>query len=162
MKSGAVGRALVVAIACLRVPKTSVLAGLLKPMWLSLICTKLKSPTGFCAAAAVTGLNIFELSTPPLAVHNIPVPAQAMHFRKPRRSTPSCPALWLMGSAFADRRRTSVTLLGLIFISFEFVCCPDCARRKFIPGNKNVISELNFSEVQASHFMVVFIPDTFV
>ena len=68
----------------------------------------------------------------------------------------------LMCSAFADRWRTSVTLLGLIFISFEFVCCPDCARRRFIPGNKNVISGLNFSEVQASHFMAVFIRETFV
>src|SRR5439155_19899876 len=64
-------------------------------------------------------------------------------------------------SAFADRWRASVTLFGLFFINFEFVCCPDCARRRFIPGNKSVISGLNFSEVQASHFMVVFIRETF-
>jgi hypothetical protein len=38
-------------------------------MWLSLICTKLKSPTGLSAAAALTGLKIFEPSTPPLIVH---------------------------------------------------------------------------------------------
>ena len=85
-----------------------------------------------------------------------------MHFRKPRRSTPSCLALWLMRSASADRWRASVTLFGLFFISFGFVCCPDCARPKFIPGNKNVISGLNFSEVQAAHFMVVFTGETFV
>ena len=162
MKSGAVGRALILAMACLRVPTTSVLAGLLKPMWLSLICTKLKSAARLSAAAALTGLKIFEASTPPLTVHNIPVPAQAMHFRKPRRSTPSCPTLWLMCSAFADRWRASVTLFGLFFINFEFVCCPDCARPRFIPGNKSVISGLNFSEVQAAHFMVVFTGETFV
>ena len=76
---------------------------LVKPMWLSLICTKLKSPTGLSAAAALAGLNIFEASTPPRMVHNIPVPAQAMHFKKPRRSTPSFSGLWSRWPASAAR-----------------------------------------------------------
>ena len=36
------------------------------------------------------------IRTPLLTVHNIPVPAQAMHFKKPRRSTPSFSVLWSM------------------------------------------------------------------
>jgi len=31
-----------------------------------------------------------DFNTPPLMTHRAPVPAQAMHLRNPRRSTPSC------------------------------------------------------------------------
>ena len=48
------------------------------------------------AARALVGLKILDPSTPPLTVHSIPVPAQAMHFKKPRRSTPSFSVLWSM------------------------------------------------------------------
>jgi hypothetical protein len=34
-------------------------------------------------------LKLYELSTPPFITQKAPVPAHAMHFRKPRRSTPS-------------------------------------------------------------------------
>src|SRR5580704_19464475 len=34
-------------------------------------------------------LNANDFSTPPCTRHTVPVPAHAMHFRKPRRSTPS-------------------------------------------------------------------------
>src|SRR5579864_6833018 len=65
---------------------TSVFAGLLKPMWLSLICTKVKSallsPRSPRPSARDTG-------TPPAKVHTRPVPAHAMHFKNPRRSIPS-------------------------------------------------------------------------
>ncbi len=43
MKSGGVGNALILAIAFCNVPITSLFASLLNPMWLSLICAKLKS-----------------------------------------------------------------------------------------------------------------------
>src|ERR1700722_17816595 len=55
MKSGAWGSALILAMACLRVPTTSVLAGLLKPMWLSLICTQFKPPIMLSAGGGVGG-----------------------------------------------------------------------------------------------------------
>ncbi len=44
MNSGAAGKALILSTAAFSVPATSGLAGLLNPMWLSLICTKLSSP----------------------------------------------------------------------------------------------------------------------
>ena len=53
-------------------------------------------PFDLAAACALIGLRIFEPSTPPLTVHSIPVPAQAMHFKKPRRSTPSFSVSWSM------------------------------------------------------------------
>jgi hypothetical protein len=67
------------------------LAGLLKPMWLSLIWTKEKL---LCVAAAVAcgvgpAAKRFEVGTPPAMVQRRPVPAQAMQERKLRRSIPS-------------------------------------------------------------------------
>ena len=88
MKSGLWGMALILLIAVCSVAVTSGLAGLLNPMWLSLICTKVKSaplPASLpwpLAKARDTGM-------PPLMVQTKPVPAHAMHFRNPRRSTPS-------------------------------------------------------------------------
>ena len=69
-----------------------------KPMWLSLICTKLKSPPISGAVAP----SSFDVSTPPLIVQSTPVPAHAMHLRNPRRSMP----------------------LGLLFV--ECNCCCSC------------------------------------
>ena len=43
-KAGGVGNALILATASCKVAVTSVFAGLLNPIWLSLIWTKLKSP----------------------------------------------------------------------------------------------------------------------
>ncbi len=65
---------------------TSVFAALLKPMWLSLICTKLKSP-GF--PACVFSPKTRDTGTPPARVQISPVPAHAIHCRNPRRSIPS-------------------------------------------------------------------------
>jgi hypothetical protein len=61
---------------------TSAFAALLNPMWLSLICMKNRSPFFIVSAPSRD-----ELGTPPLSVHATPVPAHAMHFRKPRLST---------------------------------------------------------------------------
>jgi len=86
MNSGATGKALILVTAACSVETTSGFAGLLKPMWLSLIWTKLNSPAAcWCEAS----LRLYDLSTPPWSTHRAPVPAQAMHFRNPRRSIPS-------------------------------------------------------------------------
>src|SRR5437588_12784387 len=97
---------------------TSVFAGLLKPMWLSLICTKLKSalfsPRSPRPSACDTG-------TPPAKVHTRPVPAHAMHFKNPRRSIPSPLPLFvsLTLSPLRDRRPPAAH--------------ENCTRRCFIP-----------------------------
>src|SRR3989440_282329 len=88
MKSGLWDIALILLIAVCSVAVTSRLAGLLKPMWLSLICTKLKSPPLPALRSAVLA-NARDIGMPPLMVQTNPVPAHAMHFRNPRRSTPS-------------------------------------------------------------------------
>src|SRR5207302_570828 len=79
-------RALIRAMACSKVPSASLLASPLNPMCVSLICTKLKSRAG---SAAEAGLKARDERMPPAAVQTRPVPAQAMHCRKPRRSMPS-------------------------------------------------------------------------
>src|SRR5215469_10249431 len=88
MKSGVLGKVLILSIATCKVAVTSGFAGLSKPMWLSLIWTKVKSapiaPSFFVLLA-----NTRDRGTPPLRVHTRPVPAHAMHLRNPRRSTPS-------------------------------------------------------------------------
>src|SRR5215831_21042368 len=88
MNAGAGSRALIRVTACANVPSASVFAAPLKPMCVSLICTKLKSRRG---SAAVAGRRVRDRRTPPVAVQTSPVPAQAMHCRNPRRSTPSPP-----------------------------------------------------------------------
>src|ERR1700692_2764065 len=88
MKSGLWGIALILLIAVCSVAVTSGLAGLLKPMCLSLICTKLKSPLLPALRSAVLA-NARDTGMPPLMVQTRPVPAHAMHFRNPRRSMPS-------------------------------------------------------------------------
>src|SRR5260370_1307575 len=68
-------------------------AGLLTPMWLSLICTTLSSPAAAAPAPkSESRLKLYDFNTPPCITHSAPVPAHAMHFRNPRRSIPS--SLW--------------------------------------------------------------------
>ena len=80
MKAGFFGSLPTSSSASCKVAVTSVLAGLSKPRWLSLICTKVKS---LPAASALPIRR--ERGTPPATVQTIAVPAQVMHFRKPRR-----------------------------------------------------------------------------
>ena len=60
-KSGAPGRALILSMASFSVPVTSWLAALLKPMWLSLIWTKLNSAAPALACACCAGSRGEEL-----------------------------------------------------------------------------------------------------
>ena len=85
------GSALMRAIVSRNVAATSWFAGFLNPMWLSLICTKFSVPAGAASAGApgVVCPSARDVSTPPLRDQSTPVPAQAMHFKKPRRSMPS-------------------------------------------------------------------------
>src|SRR5262249_24734051 len=68
------------------VPTTSLFGSLPKPIWLSLIWTNEKS---FDSARLTSWPNTRAAGSPPFMVHNRPVPAHAMHFKNPRRSTPS-------------------------------------------------------------------------
>src|SRR2546427_4778636 len=86
MNSGGADSALILSTAAFSVPATSGFAGLLKPMWLSLICTKLNSPSDSFELISGSRLRLYDFSTPPLITQRAPVPAQAMHFRNPRRS----------------------------------------------------------------------------
>src|SRR5438105_13190840 len=86
MNSGVADNPLTLSTAAFSVPTTSGFAGLLNPMWLSLICTKLSSPIMSAVLISETRLKLYEFSTPPFITQKAPVPAQAMHFRNPRRS----------------------------------------------------------------------------
>src|SRR5438105_3548183 len=86
INSGAPDRALILSTAAFRVPATSGFAGLLNPMWLSLICTKLSSPIISAVLVSEIRLKLYEFKTPPFITQRAPVPAQAIHFRNPRRS----------------------------------------------------------------------------
>src|SRR5262249_51884098 len=74
------------------VPITLGLAGLSKPMWLSLICRKVSLP-GWAASAP--SMIPSESGTPPEIVHSTPVPAQVMHSNTFRRLTPAFPLLFV-------------------------------------------------------------------
>ena len=82
---------------------TSVLASLLKPMWLSLICAKNSPDLPAVPASAVPAFpRAADTGTPPTMLHNTALPAHAMQVRKPRRSTPSAASMSsLMYFAFA-------------------------------------------------------------
>src|SRR5271165_5990391 len=80
MKAGVIGSLATSSSASCSVAVTLGLAGLSKPRWLSLICTKVKS---LPAASALPIRR--ERGTPPATVQTMAVPAQVMHFRKPRR-----------------------------------------------------------------------------
>src|SRR4051794_13531749 len=58
-------------------------------MWLSLIWAN----ENVLVVGRGAWPNALEVGTPPPIVQRSPVPAQAMHLRKPRRSTPSLPSL---------------------------------------------------------------------
>src|SRR5215471_5941681 len=74
------------------VPITLGLAGLSKPMWLSLICRKVSLP-GWAASAP--SMIPSESGTPPEIVHSTPVPAQVMHSNTFRRLTSAFPLLFV-------------------------------------------------------------------
>src|SRR3954453_7524714 len=80
------------AIAAARVPGVSVLGAFLKPIWLSLIWTKLSARPG-AAVAALAGLIRLERGTPPATVQSTPAPAQTMHSSTPRRLVPEGEAI---------------------------------------------------------------------
>ncbi len=78
-KSGFVGSALIASTAILNVPVTSILAALLNPMWLSLICTNENS---FFLNAALAAA---ESMPPAPRVQTIPPPVHPMCSMKFRR-----------------------------------------------------------------------------
>src|SRR5882724_3440698 len=65
MKDGVLGSVLIFATASRKVAATSLFASLLKPMWLSLIWTKLRSAPAARAAASETRLRVCDLRIPP-------------------------------------------------------------------------------------------------
>src|SRR5689334_13293228 len=85
MKAGRDFTAFTLPMASRSVPSASGLAGLLKPIWLSLICRKLK-PAGTAASASPS--NPRDFGTPPESVHKTPVPAHTMHVSAPLRLRP--------------------------------------------------------------------------
>src|SRR5215471_18117471 len=86
MKEGFAESDLTLAMASSSVPITLGLAGLSKPMWLSLICRKVSLLAG---AASAPSMIPSESGTPPEIVHSTPVPAQVMHSNTFRRLTPA-------------------------------------------------------------------------
>src|ERR1700719_198003 len=74
-------------------------------------------------------LSANDLSTPPWIRQKVPVPAQAMHFRKPRRSTPSAFKLSLMKSDIAPSLLTGSPCIPAPRIAFT------CLYR---PGTQNI------------------------
>ena len=86
MNLGLVGSAFTLAIASSSVPAALGLAGLSKPMWLSLICRKVRPPA---ACACASPMMPSERGTPPPIVHRTPAPAQVMHLSTWRREAPS-------------------------------------------------------------------------
>src|SRR5262249_15934752 len=84
------------------------LAGLLKPIWLSLICKKLKR-VGTAATASPRSPRDF--GTPPKTVHKMPVPAHTMHSSAPLRLRPESSPSILESSA-------ALLISSCIIISF--------------------------------------------
>src|SRR5579863_10002440 len=66
-------------------------------MWLSLICTKRNSPAAALGPNSDNRLRLNDFKMPPCITQRVPVPAQAMHLRNPRRSMPSW--LWSIKSS---------------------------------------------------------------
>jgi hypothetical protein len=111
IRSGTAGSELILSMAACRVAGTSGFASLLKPMWLSLICTKL-NPASWCPSWFVAP-NSRDVGIPPDSVQTNPVPAQAMHFKKPLRAKPS----WLGPSSIESRLRLSSAIVLLLVLS---------------------------------------------
>ena len=80
-------------IASSSVPLAFGLAGLSKPIWLSLICRNVRplASAAMASEALASSTRPSECGTPPLMVHSTPVPAQVMHSSTLRRLGPS---LW--------------------------------------------------------------------
>src|SRR6516165_10567514 len=106
MKEGFTGSALIFAMASSSVPITLGLAGLSKPIWLSLICRKV-SLLG--SAASAPSMIPSERGTPPEIVHSTPVPAQVMHSSTLRRLGPAL--RWLFVASFMVVLRDSSACL---------------------------------------------------
>ena len=95
MKAGLVVTAFTLAMASRSVPSASGLAGLRKPIWLSLICRKVKPAD---SAAKASPSRPKDFGTPPDSVHNTPVPAQIIHSSAPPRLTPASSVFRLRSS----------------------------------------------------------------
>src|SRR3974390_3406129 len=86
MKAGRAGSSFTCAIAPSSVPLAFGLGGLSKPMWLSLICRKVKP---FTSCAMASSISPTAAGTPPETVQSTPVPAQVIHSSTLRRLGPS-------------------------------------------------------------------------
>src|SRR5262249_49721335 len=106
MKAGFGATALTLAMASRSVPRASGLAGLLKPIWLSLICRKVKAEA---SAASASLSSPKDFGTPPESVHNIPVPAQTMHVSAPLRVRPAG-SQSASGASVAERASSSIII----------------------------------------------------
>src|SRR5262245_5164851 len=111
-KAGGAGKALILSTTCWSVTAASLFASPLNPTWVSLTCTKLKLPWLGSAAVAV---STRDERIPPEAVQTTPVPTQAMHSRKPRRSMRSivCPPPVLVDDDRALHERMQVAGVGV-------------------------------------------------
>src|SRR5262249_18702670 len=120
MKEGFAGSDLAFPMASSSVPITLGLAGLSKPMWLSLICRKVSL---FAGAASAPSMIPSESGTPPEIVHSTPVPAQVMHSNTFRRLTPAFRSLFVE---------------SLIVVLRDSSACLELTgpRRDFIPGSQ--------------------------
>src|SRR5580693_969699 len=108
MKAGFFGSALTLPMASSSVPSALGLAGLSKPMWLSLICRNVR-PLASCARASP--MMPSACGTPPAMVHSTPVPTQVMHSRTLRRLTPSSRSKSLIAlSHEADRPKAEAAI----------------------------------------------------
>src|SRR5690349_4147558 len=107
MKAGCVLSSLTLPMASRSEPSASGLAGLLKPIWLSLICAKVKAEP---SAASTSSSRPKDFGTPPDTVHKTPVPAQIMHSRAPRRSTSRPPIFRLELMCPRSRGESFMTL----------------------------------------------------
>ena len=111
MNSGRSDRLLILSTVACSVETTSVFAGLLNPMWLSLICTKCRPDSAFLLSLLPP--KMWEVGIPSaVTVHSSPVPAQAMHFKNPRRLRPSL--LW-GSSRILGSRSLCFRDIGLLF-----------------------------------------------
>src|SRR5207344_132599 len=82
------------------------LAGLLKLIWLSLICRKVKAEA---SAARASPIRPTDFGTPPERAHKIPVPAQTMHSSAPLRLRPDKSAA-ASEASFAGLVSSSITI----------------------------------------------------
>ena len=122
---GHCGNASIFAIAERKVPTTSGFAALLNPMWLSLICAKEKSPPRAAAPPPPRSESkAFDFSTPLVIVQITPVPAHAMHFKNPRRSTPSLFQFLSIYFAIARSLRVAASLLAAAVFAARSRRCP--------------------------------------